>query len=93
MSKWLKPQKVREYYLISHFDSSRMADKWLYLAVVRGAVRARSGGLVLGTTWIKQLSKMPIGDDNPFELPTDIEVSIDDVKKRRFERDFDSRSA
>ena len=42
MSKWLKPLKVREYYLDSHFDSIKAADKWLYLAVVRGVVRARS---------------------------------------------------
>ena len=42
MSKWLRPLKVREYYLNSHFDSIKAADKWLYLAVVRGAVRARS---------------------------------------------------
>ena len=40
MSKWLRPLKVREYYLDSHFDSIKAADKWLYLAVVRGAVRA-----------------------------------------------------
>ena len=58
MSKWLKPLKVREYYLDSHFDSIKAADKWLYLAVVRGVVRARSKGLVLGPEWIKQLSKM-----------------------------------
>jgi hypothetical protein len=58
MSKWLRPLKVREYYLDSHFDSIRAADKWLYLAVVRGVVRARSKGFILGSKWIKQLSKM-----------------------------------
>jgi hypothetical protein len=79
MSKWLRPLKVREYYLDSHFDSIRAADKWLYLAVVRGVVRARSKGLVLGPEWVKQLSKMPYDDDNPFALPP--ELSIDDVKK------------
>jgi hypothetical protein len=81
MSKWLKPLKVREYYLDSHFDSIKAADKWLYLAVVRGVVRARSKGLVLGSEWIKQLSKMKYDHDNPFSLPADIELSIDDVKK------------
>ena len=69
MSKWLKPLKVREYYLDSHFDSIKAADKWLYLAVVRGVVRARSKGLVLGPEWIKQLSKMKYDHDNPFSLP------------------------
>ena len=44
MSKWLKPLKVREYYLDLHFDSIKAADKWLYSAVVRGVVRARSRG-------------------------------------------------
>ena len=58
MSKWLRPLKVREYYLDLHFDSIKAADKWLYLAVVRGAVRARSNGLVLGPEWIRQLSRM-----------------------------------
>jgi hypothetical protein len=44
-------------------------------------VRARSKGLVLGPEWIKQLSKMKYDHDNPFSLPADIELSIDDVKK------------
>ena len=44
-------------------------------------VRARSKGLVLGPEWIKQLSKITYGDDNPFALPRDIELSIDDVTK------------
>jgi hypothetical protein len=81
MSKWLRPLKVREYYLDSHFDSIKAADKWLYLAVVRGAVRARSKGLVLGPEWIRQLSRMTYEDDNPFALPPDIELSIDDIKR------------
>ena len=65
MSKWLKPLKVREYYLDSHFDSIKAADKWLYLAVVRGVVRARSKGLVLGPEWIKQLFKNEIRPRQP----------------------------
>jgi hypothetical protein len=73
MSKWLRPLKVREYYLDSHFDSIRAADKWLYLAVVRGVVRARCKGFVLGPEWIKQLSKMTYDDHNPFALPPDID--------------------
>jgi hypothetical protein len=81
MSKWLRPLKVREYYLDSHFDSIRAADKWLYLAVIRGVVRARNKGLVLGPDWIKQLTKMTYHDDHPFALPPDIELSIDDVKE------------
>jgi hypothetical protein len=43
-------------------------------------VRARSKGLVLGPEWIKQFSKMTYDDGNPFALPPDIELSIDDVK-------------
>jgi hypothetical protein len=82
MSKWLRPLKVREYYLDTHFDSISTANKWLYLAVIRGVVRARSKGLVLGPEWVKQLSKMPYDHDNPFALPPDIELSIDDVKKQ-----------
>ena len=35
----------------------------------------------MGPEWIKQLSKMTYGDDNPFALPRDIELSIDDVTK------------
>jgi hypothetical protein len=46
MSKWLRPLKVREYYLDSHFDSIKSADKWLYLAVVRGVARG-----VKGSSW------------------------------------------
>jgi hypothetical protein len=93
MSKWLRPLKVREYYLDSHFGSIRAADKWLYLAVVRGVVRARSKGLVLGPEWIKQLSKMTYDEDNPFALPPDIELSIDDVKEEIGDEPKESRPA
>jgi hypothetical protein len=55
---------------VVHLDKhAKTADKWLYLAVIRGVVRARNKGLVLGPDWIKQLTKMTYHDDHPFALP------------------------
>jgi hypothetical protein len=36
---------------------------------------------VLGPEWIKQLTKIAFDEHDPFALPADIVVSIDDVKR------------
>jgi hypothetical protein len=41
MSEWLRPSKFREYYVDHRFDDVKEAERQLYLAVIRGEVRAR----------------------------------------------------
>jgi hypothetical protein len=78
--QWLRPLKIIED--MAHlFNNADDAEKELYLAVIRGEVRARSKGIVLGPEWLKQLSKLKVHDTNPFALPPDIQVSVDDTRK------------
>jgi hypothetical protein len=44
--QWLRPLKLQEYYVDAHFDRAEEAEKQLYLAVIRGDVRARLKGRV-----------------------------------------------
>ena len=48
------------------------AERQLYLAVVRGDVRARLNGKILGPEWLKQLCRMKISEASSFALPRDI---------------------
>jgi len=58
-SKWLRPLKVREYYVdhAAGIDTVEEAEKQLWLAVTTGAVRARHNGVVYGPEWLKHLPR------------------------------------
>jgi hypothetical protein len=75
--EWLLPLHLQQRYVDKHFKRSSEAEKQLYLAVIRGSVRARLNGLILGPTWLKQLSS----DNNAAALPPDIELSADNVRR------------
>ena len=81
MSEWLRPLKLREYYMDHYFDDVMEAERQLYFAVIGGKVRARSKGRVLGPEWLTQLSKMKFHDTDAFALPPDLEVSVEDAKR------------
>ena len=61
-------------------DGIEACQKRLYLAVIKGEVRARLKGLVLGPEWLKQIAAMTY-DDNPFTLPPNLELSVEDAKR------------
>jgi hypothetical protein len=65
--EWLSSRKLREYYLDHHFGNVTEAEKQLYLAVIRGEVRARRKGIVLGPEWLQQILKMNFDDKNPWQ--------------------------
>ena len=48
MSKWLPPQKMLDYHIVRRFGDVAEAERQLYLAVVRGDVRARLNGKMAG---------------------------------------------
>ena len=54
MSKWLPPQKMLDYHIVRRFGDVAEAERQLYLAVVRGDVRARLNGKILGPEWLKK---------------------------------------
>ena len=78
---WLRPLKLLEYYVDHGFANVREAERELFAAVVSGEVRARRKGIVLGPQWRKQIANLRVDDTNPFALPPDIELSIEDAKR------------
>ena len=81
MSKWLSPQKMLDYHIVRHFGDVAEAERQLYLAVVRGDVRARLNGKILGSEWLKQLCRMKISEASSFALPRDIELAAEDAPR------------
>ena len=77
--EWLPPRTLRENYVDRAVSSIWEAERQLYLAVAMGRVRARSRGIILGPEWRKRLAKMIFDEINPFALPTDIELSVEDA--------------
>ena len=76
--EWLLPLHLRQRYVDKHFKRPGEAERQLYLAVVRGTVRARLNGIILGPTWLKQ--QLP-SDNDAASFPADIELSVDDVHR------------
>jgi hypothetical protein len=54
------------------------AERELYRAVIFGKVRARFRGKVINPEWL--LAKMKFNPDDPYALPPDIELCIDDIE-------------
>jgi hypothetical protein len=81
MSKWLSPQKMLDYQVVRRFGEVAEAERQLYLAVVRGDVRARLNGKILGPEWLKQLCRMKISDAAAFVSPPDIELAAEDAPR------------
>ena len=78
MSKWLSPQKMLDYHIVRRFGDVAEAERQLYLAVVRGDVRARLNGKI---QWLKQLCRMKISKASSFALPRDIELAAEDAPR------------
>ena len=75
-TEWTSPRKMMDYYM-DQSDGIEPTQKRLYLAVIKGEVRARLKGRVLGPEWLKQIASLTY-DDNPFTLPPDLELSVED---------------
>jgi hypothetical protein len=69
---------MMDYYM-DQSDGIEACEKRLYLAVIKGELRARLNGRVLGPEWLKRIAAMKY--DDPFTLPPDLELSVQDAKK------------
>jgi hypothetical protein len=78
--EWVRPSKMREFHVDPLFGDVHEAERQLYLAVIRGDVRARLNGRVLGPEWLKQVGSMK-DPSGPFVLPPDLELSVEDAKR------------
>ena len=77
-TEWTSPRKMMDHYM-DQSDGFEATQKRLYLAVLKGEVRARLNNRVLGPEWLKQIAAMKY--DDPFTLPPDLELSVQDAKK------------
>ena len=77
-TEWTSPGKMMDYYM-DQSDGIEACQKRLYLAVIKGDVRARLKGRILGPEWLKQIEALKY--DDPFTLPRDLELSIKDAKR------------
>jgi hypothetical protein len=82
-SEWLLQNKLREYYVQPAFgDDIEQAQKQLYLAVITAEIRSRIKGRVLGPEWLKQISNIKFMRGEPFALPGDMEISVEDTRRK-----------
>jgi hypothetical protein len=45
-------------------------------------VRSRSKGIVFGPEWLKQIDKLVTDPNDPYALPPDIGISVEDAKRK-----------
>jgi hypothetical protein len=82
MAEWLRPLKILEYILSRRFDKPEQAERELYKAVVRGRVRSRHyTGPMLTPPDLERIECMVVLEGDPYALPPDIEVSVEDVER------------
>jgi hypothetical protein len=81
MAEWLPPGKLVEYYVEDRFGDVNEADRQLYFAVIRGEVRARHQGKILGPEELKKISKRKWDPQSDFGLPADIGLSVEDAER------------
>jgi CubicO group peptidase (beta-lactamase class C family) len=80
-TEWTSARKMFDYYM-DQSEGIEAARKRLYLAVIKGEVRARFRGRVYGPEWLKQIAEIRFDDDDRLALPPDIELSVEDVKRK-----------
>jgi hypothetical protein len=79
--QWLRPLKLREYYVDWYVRDPRDAEHDLYWAVVDGAVRTRLEGRLLTSEEAYALRKKRWSDAEEYALPADLELSVADAKR------------
>jgi hypothetical protein len=78
-TEWTSPRKMMDYYMDQRGGIEACKER-LYLAVINGDVRARFKDLLIGPESLQQIAATKY-DKDPFTLPPDLELSVEDVKK------------
>src|SRR6516164_3146928 len=86
MTEWLRPLKILEYCVEHWFGDAAEAERQLFQAVIRGEVRARHAGKVLGPEQLRQIPKMEVDASNPFVLSPEVELSVEDAERMCIKR-------
>jgi hypothetical protein len=81
--QWLRPLKLREYYVDPFVPDVPRAEYELYWAVVEGAIRARHKGqeLTLEEAYALREKRWSDGKDDHHALPPDLELSVVDAER------------
>src|SRR5262249_26537547 len=77
--QWLRPLKLREYYVDPFVPDVRDAEYQLYWAVVEGNIRARHKGKTMTREEAYMLREKRWSDAEgvSYQLPADIELSVE----------------
>jgi hypothetical protein len=75
--RWLRQLKIEEYFMDHLFDHPNDTSCNLYWAVIEGRIRCRHNGRVLTAEEAASLRNKNWG--HRWALPSDIEISVDDV--------------
>jgi hypothetical protein len=81
MYGWVRPYKIEEDIVDRWFGGDwDECQKQLYLAVMRGEVRAMHGGKPLDLEKLRDYTQGRSGSGTPYTLPPDIQLNDEDVK-------------
>jgi hypothetical protein len=80
--QWLRPLKLREYYVDPFVPDVRNAEYQLYWAVVEGNIRAKHKGKILTREEADALreKRWSNAEGDLYQLPADIELSVEDAE-------------
>ena len=80
--QWLRPLKLREYYVDPFVPDVRSAEYQLYWAVVEGNIRAKHKGKTLTREEAHTLreKRWSNAEGDFYQLPADIELSVEDAE-------------
>jgi hypothetical protein len=81
--QWLRPMKLREYYVDLFVPNVRDAEHQLYWAVVEGNIRARHSGHLLTPeeAYALREKRWSLVEGDLYALPPDLELSVEDAKR------------
>jgi hypothetical protein len=82
--RWCGPRKMFEYYVNLVVPDFQEGKKQLHSAVIGGEIRSRWQGTLLGPERLKEIAKMTFDDDDPYALPWDLELSLEDARRKWF---------
>jgi hypothetical protein len=81
--QWLRPLKLREYYVDPFVRDVRDAEYQLYWAVVEGNIRARHKGKTMTReeAYMLREKRWSDAEGGSYQLPADIELSVEDAER------------
>jgi hypothetical protein len=80
--RWCSPRKMFDYYVEDAVPDFEEAKRQLFRAVIDGEVWTRVNGVALGPEQLKQVATFKPDDTDPWALPPDLELSVEDARRK-----------